>query len=76
MKQIQICVTVVSNSIRSITVDCKVIKFIGQVRLTRAARPLSLANDEPTGQAALAEPVQMKPLKKYAVIMSNLGARQ
>jgi hypothetical protein len=50
--------------------------FIGQVTLTREASHITSFNKEVIRQAALAQPVQMKPLKKYAVIMSNLGVHQ
>ena len=37
MNLIEQCINVVSNLDRSIAVGCKIIKFIGQVRLTREA---------------------------------------
>lgn len=73
MKQ---CTSVVSNLNRSITADCKVAKFILQVSLTRPARFYASISRRHCMRAALASPVQMKPLKKYATVMSNLGAHQ
>jgi hypothetical protein len=76
MEPIKKCINVVSNLDRSIAVDCKITKFIGQVRLTREARLYASISRRHFMRAALAEPVQMKPLKKYVAVMSNLGVYQ